>query len=61
MQQEKSKKKKKQRESQMEGLTIKKEMILKERTVDGINSKLNAGKLQNQKSRLRKSPGRQKK
>ena len=45
----------------MEGLTIKKEMILKERTVDGINSKLNAGKLQNQKSRLRKSPGRQKK
>lgn len=59
MKQEKSKKNK--RESQMEGLTIKKEMILKERIVDGINSKLNAGKLQNQKSRLRKSPGRQKK
>lgn len=59
MKQEKSKKNK--RESQMEGLTIKKEMILKERIVDGINSKLNASKLQNQKSRLRKSPGRQKK
>jgi len=45
----------------MEGLTIKKEIILKERIVDGINSKLNAAKLQNQETRLRKSPGRQKK
>lgn len=58
MKQEKSKKNK--RESQMEGLTIKKEMILKERIVDGINSKLNASKLQKPKDRLRKSPGQKK-